>query len=87
MEASITQLPQSRKLPLGIQRFEDLRRNDYLYIDKTALIYRLVTSGKPYFLSRRRRFGRSLLSSTLKAYFQAKKELFSGLTIEKSETV
>lgn len=52
---------QLRKLPIGIQTFEDIRREGYLYVDKTALIYRLVTTGKPYFLSRPRRFGKSLL--------------------------
>ena len=58
-----------RKYPIGIQSFENLRREGYLYVDKTALIYRLITTGKPYFLSRPRRFGKSLLLSTLKAYF------------------
>lgn len=75
-----------RKLPIGIQSFEDLRREGYLYVDKTALVYRLVTTGKPYFLSRPRRFGKSLLLSTLEAYFKGKKELFAGLAIEQLET-
>ena len=70
-----------RKLPIGIQSFEDLRTNDYLYVDKTAYIYRLATTGKPYFLGRPRRFGKSLLLSTLKAYFQGQKELFEDLAI------
>ena len=70
-----------RKLPVGIQDFEDLRTTGYLYVDKTAYIYRLVTTGKPYFLARPRRFGKSLLLSTLKAYFLGKKELFEGLAI------
>ena len=74
-----------RKYPIGIQSFENLRREGYLYVDKTALIYRLITTGKPYFLSRPRRFGKSLLLSTLKAYFEGKKELFEGLAIEKLE--
>lgn len=74
-----------RKLPIGIQSFEFLRSEGYLYVDKTALIYRLVTMGKPYFLSRPRRFGKSLLLSTLEAYFQGKKELFKGLAIEQLE--
>lgn len=56
-----------RKLPIGIQSFEDLRKEGYLYVDKTSLIYQLVTMGKPYFLSRPRRFGKSLLISTLEA--------------------
>ena len=63
-----------RKLPIGIQSFENIRNENYLYVDKTALIYQLVTKGKPYFLSRPRRFGKSLLISTLEAYFQGKKE-------------
>lgn len=74
-----------RKLPIGIQSFEFLRSEGYLYIDKTELIYRLVTEGKPYFLSRPRRFGKSLLLSTLEAYFKGKKELFKGLAIEQLE--
>ena len=56
--------------PIGIQNFESLRNDDYLYIDKTALVYELVSSGRYYFLSRPRRFGKSLLISTLEAYFQ-----------------
>ncbi|MEG2068142.1 MAG: AAA family ATPase, partial [Tannerellaceae bacterium] len=75
-----------RKYPIGIQSFEKLRRDGYLYVDKTALIYQLVTTGAPYFLSRPRRFGKSLLLSTLKAYFEGKKELFEGLAIEQLET-
>ncbi|MDR2362383.1 MAG: AAA family ATPase, partial [Prevotellaceae bacterium] len=75
----------SRKLPIGIQDFEDLRTNNYLYVDKTAYIYQLATSGKPYFLSRPRRFGKSLFLSTLKAYFLGKKELFDGLAIAELE--
>ncbi|MDR0895818.1 MAG: ATP-binding protein [Prevotellaceae bacterium] len=75
----------SRILPIGIQDFEYLRTNNYLYVDKTAYIYRLATTGKPYFLSRPRRFGKSLFLSTLKAYFQGKKELFEGLAIVERE--
>ena len=74
-----------RKLPIGIQDFEDLRTNDYLYVDKTAYVYHLKTSGKPYFLSRPRRFGKSLFLSTLKAYFLGKQELFNGLAIAELE--
>jgi len=74
-----------RKLPIGIQSFEFLRQEGYLYVDKTALIYQLVTMGKPYFLSRPRRFGKSLLLSTLEAYFLGKRELFHGLAIEQLE--
>ena len=55
--------------PIGIQNFEDLRRSEYVYVDKTALIYRLVSTGKYYFLSRPRRFGKSLLISTMEALF------------------
>ena len=71
--------------PIGIQTFEDIRRNGYVYVDKTGLIYRLASTGKYYFLSRPRRFGKSLLISTLEAYFSGNKELFYGLEIEKSE--
>ena len=71
--------------PIGIQTFEDIRKNGYVYVDKTGLIYRLANSGKYYFLSRPRRFGKSLLISTLEAYFSGKKDLFVGLEIEKIE--
>ena len=74
-----------RKLPIGIQSFEDIREGGYLYVDKTAYVYRLAHEGKPYFLSRPRRFGKSLLVSTLRAYFEGKRELFEGLAIEKLE--
>ncbi len=74
------------KYPIGIQSFTDIRTNDYVYVDKTALVYQLVNTGKYYFLSRPRRFGKSLLVSTLEAYFLGKKELFKGLAIEKLET-
>ncbi len=73
------------KLPIGIQGFEGLRNDGYKYVDKTEYIYRLVHEGKPYFLSRPRRFGKSLLLSAMKAYWEGKKELFSGLAIEKLE--
>lgn len=76
----------SIKYPIGIQNFEKLRRDGYFYIDKTALIYQLVNNGSYYFLSRPRRFGKSLLLSTLEAYFEGKKELFEGLALEKLET-
>ena len=75
-----------RKLPIGIQTFEGIRKDNYLYVDKTALIWRMANLGKPYFLSRPRRFGKSLLISTFDAYFQGKKELFDGLAIEQLET-
>jgi hypothetical protein len=67
-----------RKMPIGIQDFENIRNDDYVYVDKTAYIYQLVNSGKPFFLGRPRRFGKSLLVSTLKAYFEGKRELFEG---------
>ena len=71
--------------PIGIQDFESLRTGGYLYIDKTALIYKLQSEGKYYFLSRPRRFGKSLLISTMEAYFLGKKELFKGLASEQLE--
>ena len=74
-----------QNLPIGIQNFEKIRRNDYLYIDKTELIYKLVSTGSYYFLSRPRRFGKSLLVSTLKAYFEGKRELFDGLRMAELE--
>ena len=74
-----------RNYPVGIQSFEKIRSGNYCYIDKTKLIYNLVKSGQYYFLSRPRRFGKSLLVSTLEAYFQGKKELFEGLAVEKLE--
>ena len=70
-----------RKLPVGIQDFETIRTEGYVYVDKTAHIYELVQRGKPYFLSRPRRFGKSLLVTTLEAYFTGRKELFEGLAI------
>ncbi len=73
------------KYPIGIQNFESLRNDGYVYVDKTALIYRLVDEGRYYFLSRPRRFGKSLLISTLEAYLSGKKELFKGLAIEQLE--
>ncbi|GAP73313.1 hypothetical protein SAMD00024442_79_10 [Candidatus Symbiothrix dinenymphae] len=75
----------SRKLPIGIQDFEKLRTTNHLYVDKTAYIYKIVNEGCPYFLGRPRRFGKSLFLSTLKAYFQGKKELFEGLAIAELE--
>ena len=75
----------SKIYPIGIQNFESLRNDGYFYVDKTALIYQMVKTGRYYFLSRPRRFGKSLLISTLEAYFQGKKELFEGLAMEKLE--
>ena len=73
------------KYPIGIQSFEKIRTNGYVYIDKTEYIYKMVQEGSAYFLSRPRRFGKSLLVSTLEAYFKGKRELFEGLDIEKEE--
>lgn len=75
----------SMKYPIGIQTFDRIREGGYVYVDKTALIYELVTTGNIYFLSRPRRFGKSLLVSTLDAYFRGKKELFEGLAIASLE--
>ena len=74
-----------RKLPLGVQSFKDLREKGFLYVDKTAYLFRLANSSKVYFLSRPRRFGKSLFLSTLAAYFRGQKELFKGLYVEKAE--
>lgn len=74
------------KYPIGIQNFEKIRNGGYEYIDKTTLLYKLIEGGAYYFLSRPRRFGKSLLLSTLEAFFSGKKELFKGLAIEQLET-
>lgn len=74
-----------KKLPIGMQNFENIRNNGFLYVDKTKLIYSLVNGSVYNFLSRPRRFGKSLLISTLKAYFEGKKELFDELAIERLE--
>ena len=77
---------QLQRCPVGIQTFSKLREEDYLYVDKTALVYQLTHGASQYvFLSRPRRFGKSLLVSTLEAYFQGRKELFKGLAIERLE--
>ena len=73
------------KYPIGIQSFDQIRQEGYVYVDKSALVYDLATRGKIYFLSRPRRFGKSLLISTLKHYFLGNKELFRGLAIEALE--
>ena len=75
----------TRKLPIGIQTFENIRTANYLYVDKTALVWRIANTGKPYFFSRPRRFGKSLLLSTFEAYFSGRKDLFEGLAIEGME--
>ena len=71
--------------PIGIQNFEKIRKDGYFYVDKTAWVYQLAHTGSYYFLSRPRRFGKSLLLSTIEAYMQGKKELFKGLAIEQLE--
>ena len=73
------------KYPIGIQSFNQIREDGFVYVDKTDLVYNLVTNGKTYFLSRPRRFGKSLLISTLACYFQGRKELFDGLAIANLE--
>ncbi len=75
----------ARKLPIGIQSFEKIRRDGFVYVDKTAYVYDLVRAGVPTFLSRPRRFGKSLLVSTMRAYFEGRRELFDGLDIERLE--
>ncbi|MBQ8159181.1 MAG: AAA family ATPase [Clostridia bacterium] len=74
-----------KKLPIGIQEFEKLRTDGFLYVDKTEYVYQLVHENVPYYLSRPGRFGKSLLLSTLKAYWEGKRELFEGLAIERLE--
>lgn len=78
-------IEKTRKLPAGIQDFEKLREFDAVYVDKTEYVYNLVHEYTPFFLSRPRRFGKSLLLSTLRAYWEGKKELFKGLVIERLE--
>ena len=73
------------RYPIGIQTFEQIIQDGYVYVDKTDLVYELVKGGKIYFLSRPRRFGKSLLISTLENYFLGRKDLFKGLAIDKLE--
>ena len=76
-----------RKLPVGIQSFEEIRKDGYLYVDKTDIIWHLANRGKKYnYLNRPRRFGKSVLVDTLETYFLGKKELFEGLKIMQLET-
>ena len=75
----------NRLYPVRIQNFEKIRKDGYIYVDKTALLYQLVKTGQYYFLSRPRRFGKSLMISTLEAYFTGKRELFKGLDMERLE--
>ena len=77
----------TRLYPIGIQTFSEIRNKSYLYIDKTEYVYRMTHSASKYmFLSRPRRFGKSLLTSTLAAYFEGCKDLFKGLALERLET-
>ena len=73
------------KCPVGIQTFEKIRTDNYLYVDKTKYIYNLVTKGTYYFLSRPRRFGKSLTMTTIKALFEGRRDLFKGLAIDSLE--
>ena len=73
------------KYPIGIQSFEKIRKEGFVYVDKTDLVYKMV-QGSVYFLARPRRFGKSLLVSTLKAYFEGRKDLFEGLKMMELET-
>ncbi len=76
----------TRKLPIGIQTFEKIREENFLYVDKTEQVWQIAHTSVPYFLSRPRRFGKSLLLSTFKSYFEGRKDLFKGLAIEQLET-
>ena len=84
-KAEVIVVESLRKLPIGVQSFEILRKEGYLYVDKTAYIDRIIRDGRQFFLSRPRRFGKSLLLSTMRAYWEGKKELFAGLGIERLE--
>ena len=75
-------MAQKRKYPVGIQSFETIRKDGYVYVDKTRLVYKMISEGVPYFLSRPRRFGKSLLVSTLAAVFEGRRELFEAFTTE-----
>lgn len=74
-----------RRYPIGVQTFERMRRGGYVYIDKTDLVWRMAQVSPYVFLSRPRRFGKSLLTSTLNSYFQGERELFQGLRIMQLE--
>lgn len=75
----------NRIYPIGIQNFGEIRKGGYVYVDKTALLYKLIKAGKYYFFGRPHRFGKSLMISTLEAYFEGQKELFKDLAMEKLE--
>lgn len=74
-----------RLYPLGIQTFSEIINRGMLYVDKTEYIYRMASNGKYFFLGRPRRFGKSLLVSTMQSYFEGRKDLFKGLAIERLE--
>ena len=76
---------EQRRYPIGIQTFSEIINNGYVYVDKTAYVYRMTHEAKFCFLSRPRRFGKSLLSSTLRSYFEGRSDLFRGLAIEALE--
>ena len=85
MPHSKNRIYMNRLYPIGIQNFEKLRKGGFVYVDKTALIHRLVSTGGYYFFGRPRRFGKSLMISTLESYFEGRKDLFQGLAIESLE--
>lgn len=76
----------TRRYPIGIQSFEKIRTGDYVYVDKTRYVYDIANTYSYVFLSRPRRFGKSLLTTTLESYFLGRKELFKGLAIDSLET-
>lgn len=87
MGKAVAMFKMPHKYPVGIQSFEDIRRRDLMYVDKTAYVWQLAhEGGKAFFLSRPRRFGKSLLISTMQAYFEGRRELFGGLAIDALET-
>ena len=73
------------KYPIGIQNFEKIRREGYVYVDKTPWMWKMISEGSYYFLSRPRRFGKSLMVSTLEAFFPGQRELFKGLYVDTVE--
>ena len=73
------------KYPIGIQNFEKIRREGYVYVDKTPWMWKMISEGSYYFLSRPRRFGKSLMLSTLEAFFSGQRELFKGLYVDSVE--
>ena len=81
----LKKLPALKRFPIGVQDFAVIREDDKYYVDKTDLIYKLVKADRYFFLSRPRRFGKSLLVSTLQYYFEGRKDLFTGLAMEKLE--